>query len=74
MLLAGLGMTVVGMILANTEVLYPATLGVRAFFLVCIVTFYCRTGDPFFLVMLGVVGLGVVLTLSSYVQDRHHDH
>jgi hypothetical protein len=70
MLLAGLGMTVVGMILANTEVLYPATLGVRTFFLVCIAVFYWRTSDPFFLVMLGIVGLGFVLTLSTYLQDR----
>jgi hypothetical protein len=71
MLLAGLGATVLGIILTRSEALYPATLGVRAFFLACIGAFYWQARDPFFLVLLTVVGFGVVLTLSGYLLDRN---
>lgn len=72
MLLAGLGMTIAGIILTRSEALYPATLGVRAFFLACLVIFYTTTRDPFFLVVFGIVVLGVVMTLFSLLSDRGH--
>ncbi len=70
MLLAGLGMVVVAIITTRSEVLYPATLIVRTFFLACSAAFYWMTHDPLFLVLLGIVGFGFVLALTSYLLDR----
>lgn len=70
MLLAGLGMTVFAIIRTRSEGLYPATLVIRVFFLVCMAAFYLMTRDPLFLVLLAIVGLGFVLTLFSYLTDR----
>src|SRR5206468_11188849 len=65
MLMAGLGMNIFGIVLSRTETLYPRTLLVRAFFLVCIATFYAMTRDPFFLVLLAVLGIGSILSWLS---------
>ena len=70
MLLAGLGMTIAGIIRAKAEALYPATLLVRTFFVACLVGFYWDSRDPFFLVVLVVVLIGMALTLGSYLLDR----
>ena len=72
MLLTGLGMVVFAIIRAHAEALYPATLVVRAFFLVCMIVFFLMTRDPLFLVLLGIVGLGFVLTGLSYLTERKH--
>ena len=74
MLMTGLGITVVGMIKDNTAVLYPATLGVRAFFLICIGGLYALSGDPLFLVLFAIVALGFVLTLGSFIADRRQGY
>ena len=71
MLLAGLGMTVLGIILTRSEALYPVTLIVRTFFLAGFAAFYFQTRDPLFLVLLAIVGLGFALTLTSYLSDRN---
>jgi hypothetical protein len=71
MLMSGLGMAVFGIIRAGVTALYPATLLIRAYFLVCIAGFYWITTDPLFLVLIVIVGIGFVLTLSSYLLDRH---
>jgi hypothetical protein len=70
MLMSGLGMTIVGIIRARAQTLYPATLLVRSYFLVCLVALYRINKDPLFLVILGIVALGVAVTLVSYVADR----
>jgi len=70
MLMSGLGITVVGMIRGNTAALYPATLAIRVYFGVCLAVFYAISADPVFLVVLGIVALGFVLTLSGYLADR----
>lgn len=70
MLMSGLGITVAGLIRANAHELYPATLAIRVYFLLCIAAFYWMTQDPLFIVMLVIVGLGFLLTLSSYIADR----
>jgi hypothetical protein len=70
MLMSGLGMTVAGIIRARADALYPATLGVRAYFVVCLVGLYLVSRDPFFVVLLGIVVLGMILTLLSYLSDR----
>ena len=70
MLMSGLGLSIFGMIRAHSPELYSATLFMRAYFIACIVAFYAMTGDPLFLVLAGIVGLGLVLTLGSYLADR----
>jgi len=70
MLMSGLGLAIFGMIRARASALYPATLVLRVYFLACFVAFYAMTRDPLFLVLIGIVGLGLVLTLSAYLLDR----
>jgi uncharacterized membrane protein len=68
MFASGFGLNVLGIIRARAEVLYPATLMVRSYVLVCIV--YRMSRDSMFLVIIIVVVLGIVLTLTSYLRDR----
>jgi hypothetical protein len=70
MLMSGLGLSIFGMIHARAYELYPATLLIRAYFIICIGAFYAMTRDPLFLVLLAIVALGFVLTLASYMLDR----
>ncbi len=70
MLMSGLGLSVFGMIRARASEQYPATLVVRLYFIVCIITFYRMTRDPLFVALLGIVGLGFILTVGSYLLDR----
>ena len=58
MFASGFGLNVLGIIRARAEVLYPATLMVRSYFLVCLVVLYRMSRDPMFLVIIGVVVLG----------------
>ena len=73
MLMSGLGLSIFGMIRARSAELYPATLLIRLYFIACIGAFYAMTGDPLFLVLLAIVGLGLILTLTSYLLDRKGD-
>src|SRR5215470_15269215 len=70
MLMSGLGLSVFGMIHARSSEQYPATLFMRVYFIACFVAFYGMTRDPLFLTFLGIVGLGFLLTLASYLLDR----
>jgi len=70
MLMSGLGLSIFGMIRARSYAQYPATLFMRVYFIVCFVAFYATNGDPLFLVLIGIVGLGLVLTLVGYLLDR----
>lgn len=70
MLMSGLGLTIAGIIRARAQVLYPATLAVRLYFIVCLLGLHWVSADPLFLVILGVVLLGVAMTLTSYLTDR----
>lgn len=70
MLMSGLGLSVFGMIRARSYQQYPATLAIRAYFLVCIAAFYAMTRDPLFLVLGAIVAVGVVLTFGSFFLDR----
>lgn len=54
----------------SVEVLYTTTLAVCVFFILVIVWLYMQTKDPLFLVVLGVVVLGVALTATSYLLDK----
>ena len=68
--LLALGILIVQIIRHRLEVLYPTTLAVRALILAVLAALYLYARDPFFLVLIGIVGLGVILTGSSYLLDR----
>ncbi len=70
MFLVGLGIIVVQLIRLRAEALYSTTLIIRVFFCVCILTFYFLSDDPLFLVMLGIVGLGLAITASCYLAEH----
>ncbi len=70
LLLLAVGFIVVQIIRYRAEVLYLTTLMVRAVLLIGFLGFYLYTSDPLFLVILGVVGLGFILTGTSYWLDR----
>ena len=70
MLLLGLAILIVQIIRHRLEVLYPTTLVVRLFFLVVFAYLYLTSSDPFFLVVFGIVALGVILTGYSYLTER----
>ena len=52
------------------EVLYTTTLAIRGFFLVTLLTLFLASGDPFFLVVFGIIALGVIFTGYSYLSER----
>jgi CHASE2 domain-containing sensor protein len=70
MFASGLGMSIAGIIRARAQSQYTGTLAVRSYFIVCLIALYWISRDPLFLVVLGVVVVGVVLTLSCYLADR----
>jgi thiol:disulfide interchange protein len=70
MLLLGLAILVTQIIRHRIEVLYPTTLVVRLFFLVVFAYLFLSSSDPFFLVVFGIVLLGVVLTGYSYLTEH----
>lgn len=69
-LLIGLGILVVQMIRHRLEVLYPTTIVIRLLICATLIWLYLRTSDPFFLVVLLVVVIGIGLTATSFVLDR----
>ena len=70
MLMSGLGFSVFGIIRAGVPELYPPTIFIRIYFLICLGFFYWMTADPLFLVLIVIVGIGLVLTLSFHFLDR----
>jgi len=70
MLMSGLGLSVFGMVRARSFKQYPATLFMRVYFIACFIAFYAMTHDPLFLVLIGIVGIGLVLTSAAYLLDR----
>jgi hypothetical protein len=72
LLLIGLGLVIAGIIRYRTEVLYPLTLFPRVIFCLGFVGFFLYTHDPFFLVLLAVVGLGATITGLTYLSESRH--
>ena len=70
MFMVGLAVVVTQLIRMRAEMLYRTTLIVRGFFLACIFAIFLYSRDPFFMVVFGVVALGVALTGASYLLDR----
>lgn len=69
-LLIGLGILVVQIIRYRLQVLYPTTVLVRLLISATLIGLYAQTSDPFFLVVLAVVVVGIVLTVTSFLLDR----
>ena len=70
MLMSGLGFSVFAIIRAGVRDLYPATIFIRSYFLICLAIFYRMSSDPLFLVLIVIVGIGLALTLGSHLLDR----
>jgi uncharacterized protein YjeT (DUF2065 family) len=71
MFMIGLGFIVVQIIRQRIGALYPTTLIVRLFFCACLLYFFFATQNPLFLVLFGIVVLGVLITGASYLSERH---
>ena len=69
-LLIVLGIIVVQIIRHRIEVLYTTTLVARILISLTLIAVYVETSDPFFLVILVIVLVGVALTGWSYMADR----
>ena len=70
MFLFGLGMLVVQIMRYELERMYSATVAVRVFFCICLIWFYFLGRDPFFLVVVAVVALGIALTGTGIWLER----
>lgn len=70
MLAVGLGIMIVQMMRLRLSDLYSTTLVVRSFFFVCLLSLYKLNHDPFFLVLLVILSIGIVLTTTSYILDK----
>lgn len=68
--LLGLGIFVVQMIRHRLSVLYPTTLFVRSIILGGLLWLFALSGDRMFLVLVGIVGVGFLLTLGAYASER----
>jgi hypothetical protein len=69
-LLIGLGIVVATVIRHGNPILYRMTLLVRIPIWLCVLGIYLQTKETFFLVVLGVVGLGILVTGSMYLSER----
>jgi hypothetical protein len=69
-LLLSLAIIVAQIIRHGAVRLYPTTLLVRALILVVLIWQYISGGDPLFLVLTAIVGLGFILTGLSYLSER----
>lgn len=69
LLLLALGVLIIELIRLKIKELYPATLVARLIICTGLVFIYLDSGNPFFLVLLGIVGIGVMFTFISYQLD-----
>ena len=68
--LLALGVVVVQIIRHRVEALYTTTLAVRSVIMLVLAGLFVYSRDPLFISLIVVVGLGMVLTGSSYLRDR----
>ena len=70
MMMIGLAIIVFEIAGRRVEPMYRTTLLVRAVFLAIMVGLYIAYSEPMVLVLLGIVGLGVALTIAGWCSDR----
>ncbi len=68
--LLALGIVIVQIIRHRLEVLYTTTLLVRAFIMLVLAALLVYSSDPLFISLMVVVGLGMVLTGTSYLSEQ----
>lgn len=68
--LLALFIVIVQIIRIRAVELYLTTLVVRAWLLTAFAVFYAIYGNPMLIVLLAIVGLGFLMTLTSYIVDR----
>jgi uncharacterized protein YjeT (DUF2065 family) len=68
--MVALGIVIVQIARHRVEQLYPTTLMVRVVLLATIVWLYFESRDPLFLVLAGIVALGMLLTTAGFLADR----
>ena len=68
--LFALGVVVVQIIRHRVEALYTTTLLVRAVIVVVLAALFVYSHDPLFISLIVVVGIGMLLTGSSYLSER----
>jgi hypothetical protein len=68
--LLALGIVIVQIIRHRLEVLYTTTLLVRTFIVAVLAGLFIYSHDPLFISLIVVVGLGMVLTGTSYLSER----
>ena len=69
-LLLALGILVAQIVRHRVEALYPTTLVVRVVLVATMVALYVTSRDPLFLVLTGIVGVGMILTTTGLLADR----
>ena len=69
-IMLSLGILVIEIVRNQVSELYAITLIVRSIILITIVVLYFISRDPLFIALLLMVGLGFVLTLTSYILDH----
>ena len=69
-LLLVLGVIVAQIIRHRVEVLYATTVVVRLIILAALAGLFFQSSDPLFLVLIAIVGIGVLLTGTSYLLER----
>lgn len=68
--LFALGVVVVQIIRHQVEALYTTTLLVRVAIVLVLAGLFAYSHDPLFISLIVVVGVGMILTGSSYLRDR----
>jgi hypothetical protein len=66
----GLAIIVLQTIRLRLDALYPTLIVVRVVFCAIYVVMFVQTANPFFLVVLGIVGVGLVASSVAYARDR----
>ena len=70
MLMMALGALILQIVRHNIHSLYPTAIFVRSLLCVGLIVLYATYGDPLFLTLLVIVGLGVILTSVGYWTDK----
>jgi hypothetical protein len=68
--LFALGIVIVQIIRHRVEALYTTTLVVRTAIQLVLIGLFIYSRDPLFISLIVVVGIGMILTGSSYLRDR----
>ena len=69
-LLFALGVVIVQIIRHQVEALYTTTLVVRVLIVLVLAGLFIYSHDPLFISLIVVVGIGMILTSTSYLSDR----